>query len=289
MDLSRIEDYIINGEGIDLNLYGQRDFISPTEEDTNKLFNYLLYVAVKYYNFDANKYYGDRKISKYIPNDFLKNCSSFEEAELEINKLKEYLSNYLFSSQISYKVIFERSLKHITNSITSGGGEHFFSKILKKEEKETDTRIYVPCNSEYCYRFARLLIEKSVKNGLDFNFKVMHVIDRENGADNIVIYVIGEELKLYIDIINEIIYENPDITFGKLHMFGYPANQFIAVTPNTIGDSYSGYARTIIEKNINKYGRTKLCAQELYNLFNKCLYESGIIDDVENIKSSLKI
>ena len=56
MDFDRIEDFIINGGELDFNFYGQRNFVAPPQSDEVELYDFLLYVAVKNYNFDVSKY-----------------------------------------------------------------------------------------------------------------------------------------------------------------------------------------------------------------------------------------
>ncbi|MBR4261830.1 MAG: hypothetical protein IKQ35_00515 [Bacilli bacterium] len=285
MELSRVKDYILNGDGIDFNYYGQREYVKPPLEDEFELYNYFLYVAVKYYNFDIKKSYKRKIYGEYIPDDFLKNCNSFLEAQVSINRLKEELSKHEYDNVVlgteTYLDAFERSLKNITRSSVGGGRKFYSDKLLNKKD-DTDTRIYVPCDSEYCYRFAKSIIEKSIQKGLDFNFKIMNLEDGLNGADNIVLYLTAEQLGETINMINEIAKENPDITFGKPHMFGYEVNDYIAVAPEVDGNSFSGAVRKYIASNIEEYGRTESCAQNVYDGINSLLIRSGIVSNVNN-------
>ena len=90
MQLDRIEDFIINGEGIDFNFYSQREFILPSIIDRIELGDYLLYVAIKFYNYDIYKEFSDHEVIKNnLPENFLKYSNSFEEAKFEINKLNK--------------------------------------------------------------------------------------------------------------------------------------------------------------------------------------------------------
>lgn len=292
MDFDRIEDFIINGRELDFNFYGQRNFVAPPQSDEVELYDFLLYVAVKKYNFDVHKFFERSPILNFLPENFLKNCNSFETAKIEIDKLKNKLSCYevysnIFRKNETLKEKFERGQKRIASS-QWGGGEKIYSSKLRNEVYENSDRLYIPCNSEYCYKFAKLIVEKSIMYGLDFEFKIMNVEVGINGADNIVMYIMGEDFSKYVDMINEIIYENPDITFGKTHMFGYPVNQYIALAPEIGGNSYSGHIRNLLKENIAKYGRNSYCAKMIQNEVIEILNAFDIIEDMDRILHARK-
>lgn len=287
MDLSRIEDFLANGEGQDINLYDHPSFVAPPPEDKEKLYDYLLYTAIKIYGFDAHKYFEKTPLSQFIPENFLENCSSFEAAQTEIRNLKNLLSQYrVYTSSLSkyesLKERFERRIKRLTSS-QIGGGEKFFSSKLHHENDEFQDRLYIPCNSEHCYKFARLIIEKSFMHGLDFEFKIMNVENKQNGADNIVMYIVSEDFSKQVNMINEIISENPDITFGSTHMFGYPVNEHIALAPELGGNSYSGHMRKLVADRIAEYGRTSYCAKRIQGDVIDILNEHDVIEDMDRI------
>ena len=287
MDFSRVEDFIINGKDVDFNFYNQRQFVAPSQKEKIELYDYLLYVAVKKYNFDIHNFWEKSSVLKFLPENFLKNCNSFEAAKVEIDKLKNELARYevyntVFRKNETLKAKFERRQKCIASS-QLGGGEKIYSSKLRNERYENSDRLYIPCNSEYCYRFAKLIIEKSIMYGLDFEFKIMNVEDSKNGADNIVMYIMGEDFSKQVEMINEIIYENPDITFGKTHMFGYPVNQHIALAPEIGGNSYSGHIRNLLKEEISEYGRTSYCAKKVQYDVIEILNAFDIIEDMDRI------
>lgn len=247
----------------------------------------MLYVAVKKYDFDIHNFLEESPILKFLPENFLKKCNSFEAAKVEIDKLKIELARYqvynnVFRQNESLKERFERVQMCIASS-KMGGGEKIYSSKLRNKRYENSDCLYIPCNSEYCYRFAKLIIEKSIMYGLDFEFKIMNIEYGQKGADNIVMYIMGEDFSKQVDMINEIIYENPDITFGKTHMFGYPVNQHIALAPEIGGNSYSGHIRNILKEEISKYGRTSYCAKKVQDDVLEILNEFDIIEDMDRI------
>ena len=286
MDYSRIEDYILNGAGIDVNNYGQREYIAPQKEDKVELYDYLLFVAITHYHKNLKEIIHNKYVKELIPEDFLSNVKTFEEAKVKINELKEELSKHKYYNtadkfEENYLNLFNRVEAHLASSMW-GGGEHFFSHKLNGNKFDCVSRLYIPCDSECCYKFARLMLEKSVELGREFEFKIMNVADKENGADNIVVYLQEKELVKTVNMINEIISENPDITFGKIHMFGYKVNDYIAAAPElSSANSYSGIIRDELEKYIEEYGRTKECAQTIYKDVKDMFQREGF-DRIDN-------
>lgn len=297
MQLDRIEDFIINGEGLDFNFYSQRKFIPPKTSDRIELGDYLLYVAIKFYNYDICKMFSKHKIIiDKFPKNALKNSNSFAEAKNEINKFKNELSKYIFYNKDlkangTYKDLFERGEFFLAAGISGiGGGDKFYSHILTNKDRNHSHRLYIPCNSEHCYKMARLIIEKSITYNLPFEFKIMNVEKYQNGADNIVMYIEGENFTKYINMLNEIIDENPDITFCKNHMFGYSINQYIALAPELGGyNSFSGHMKHLLEKAISKYGRTNQCVKFVQDYVLEIFNDWGIIESMERIFEQKKI
>ena len=268
LDFNRINDFIHNSDDTEFNFYKQREYIQPSESDIKAVYDYLLYVAVNKYNANLVELIRNQQLKSLIPDNFLKKCDNFNDALKEINNLKSYLStktwyNNVFKIDETLKDLFERFESNLCGT-SLGGGEKFFSSRLKNDSYHHDQRLYIPCNSEYCHKFAQLIIEKTLKYDLPFEFKIMNVETMQNGSDNIVIYIKKEKLKNYVDMINEIISENPDITFGKTHMFGYQINDYISLAPELGGNSYSGHMKRLVNNMISEYGRTTECSEIIY-------------------------
>lgn len=281
----RITDFIINGTNLEFNFFKQKSFISPTYSEQEELYDYLMYVAVKNYDFNIKD---NCSIAK-IPNDFLKDCNSFEEARVAIKKLGEKLKE-----EIVYNEIFEKeeTLQNVFYRVKSnltwhpiGGGEKFLSSQLVKTDENHTHRVYVPCDSQFLYKFARILIEKTVKSSINFEFKVMNVMENRNGADNIVIYSTKENVNNYIRIINEISIENPEITFCTPHMFGYLVSDYISVAPELGGrNSYSGHIQNELKSVFSEHGRTQVVVNAVLESVDDILSNFGIVEHVENFK-----
>ena len=287
MDYSRIEDFIINGD-TDFNYYDQREYRPLEEDDYEELWDYLLYVAVKKYNFNYKEHiYPGSVLYSFIPDNFLQNCNSYEEAKAILKDLKDELRRHSSYNEVLKRTETheERFFRNVTSIASNrfGGGIKIYESELSKKEYDWSCRLYIPCNDEYCFRFVRQLIQKSIENGLPFELKIMNLDHQRNGSDNIVLYVKASNLIKEIIMINEIVKENSDITFCKPHMFGYSINDHIAITPESpmSNTSYSGYIRERLKEYIKEYGKTSLCAKKIITEVNELFDKVGMANVID--------
>lgn len=278
MDFQRIRDYIINGSG-DFLFYKQREFIAPPEKDRINLYNYFIYIAIKKHGFSIHYFLNDTELMKLVPSNFLQFCPNFKKAQSEIEKLKRKLAQ--INSTRNLDEIFDCNIQSsICTSLIAG--EPFHTSFLSQKQPNALDTFYIPCNSEYCYRFAKLIIEKNIKWHVPFELEIMNVANQKNGSDNIVMHVPAKYFARQIRLIHEVANENPDITFGLPHMFAYPFSNYLAIAPNS-KMPFTSTCQNLVSYTIDKYGKSTTSASIIGEYIVDMLDKSDLIDDVNYI------
>lgn len=90
-----------------------------------------------------------------------------------------------------------------------------------------DLKIYLSVDNSSMHRFAYLFILGCLEAGyLDFDFKI-NKKESINRRDNIVIYCNKKNVGRFIEVVEEIIRQHPEIEFNETHLLGIPYDEHI--------------------------------------------------------------
>jgi hypothetical protein len=171
--------------------------------------------------------------------------------------------------------------------------------LLDKTEKQDephDYKIYIPVANKDLERFALMLLIKCMNNNVDYDFKCNN--DRFSvRCDNVVIYANKNNVGKYIEMINKVLEENPDITINKdmINPFGLTlnGNYSIAKYLDQGSESYSSLMCAAILDIKSKSNTQEEFIQNVSELLNKAytsferaLTSDGIIEGANKVVSS---
>ena len=164
---------------------------------------------------------------------------------------------------------------------------------LGKEDEPLDYKIYVPVANKDLERFALMLILKSMNNDVDYDFKY-NSINLGTRSDSLVIYATKNNISKYIEMIDKIIQENPDIQINRemINPFGLPINDSYSVAQylDKKDNSYSGMmCDTIIaikSKSNNEeefINNVKNLLELAYTTFETALENDGVLTNANKV------
>lgn len=123
-----------------------------------------------------------------------------------------------------------------------------YSENFTGVEEKVDGKMYLSVDNEHLYWFAIKLFEGCLKNGiLDFCFKVNNN-ESKTRSDSVVIYFNEENYGKYLELINQIIMENPGIKFNRQNVLAYPINDYVRIAKDPSSTSFTDYFCKVIMK-----------------------------------------
>ncbi len=208
--------------------------INSSELDYNDLYENIVVIKKDKSNFDSESYneiiylqmymyhlrYGINTLSKngiileLFPKDI-----SYEQFKIELKKYKDikYVNKYLPDINNLFQEILRLTDYKI---LPRNYWTKIYSSLVSGEEVEEVGKLYVSIDNSHLYQFACLLFVKCLDAGIyDYEFKVNN--DEEiNRTDNMVIYFTKENLKSYLNIIEELKQIFPNLNLNYSHILG---------------------------------------------------------------------
>lgn len=158
-----------------------------------------------------------------IYNQWIENICNLDEAHIQYlessngmdaKKMQQYLRNFgKVSSMEDIRRLKESTLfnKEINDLEVQNGWEHIDSKnisVMAKGIGLVKHRLYISCQNQDMWKLAQLFENKCEEQQLPFYFKLGVAAERD---DKMVIYADTDNLANYINILQEIAQENPEI------------------------------------------------------------------------------
>lgn len=166
-------------------------------EDVNSCYNFLEY---KKFIFTA----GFSKTNKFSLKVYLENISKIQMANLELIE--------------KIKTLLEKNNK-----------QWLFVSFKNANLNNNNVKLYLSVDNNSIHLFANHLVMKSLLNNYDdLNFKVNNNEDI-NRRDNVVIYCNKDNLVKYVNLVNELIEDHPEIVFNSRHLLGIPCGEHISL------------------------------------------------------------
>lgn len=154
-----------------------------------------------------------------------------------------------------------------------------FDFTLKPKKREDEMKLYLNAGID-TFLVARLFYEKCVDKGYDYYFKVTDADDRTeiNRNDRMCIYSELDDLEKYLEIVREIISENPQIKFrrGSI-LLGY-IDDVIGIGTDSVGANRNSYNSIMSE----------VCFEALEELF-KNIPTSNVMNTVNDNPEILNV
>lgn len=224
---------------------GLKIILDLFQGDANDLYDSINYISMKSNKFNVTDYFEllYKTMYLYHRKKGIENISKkFQlpiiiDREISYDKFKKYL-NELKQYEIKLGLLpnvrnhFDNVLRLSANKLLGIGGvswsKVYSSKITGQEISECG-KMYVSVDNKDLYKFANLLLEKCLENGLnDYEFKV-NDNEEKTRCDNVVIYFTNENFNKYISIIEQIFIENPDIQINQQNVLAYSINDKIKI------------------------------------------------------------
>lgn len=242
------------------NLYNKLVRLSGVQDKSNVNMNDMKTFYVETYNeWIENILSLDEKQAKAIE----------ENSGMDVRKLQQYFKS--FGKLSSYDDVVKLKsnplvLEDINNWELNDSWTHIKSKYISgRREKSIPIahRLYIGCQNQDLWKFAKLFKEKCTEQKIPFYFKFSSSIDRD---DKIVIYSDTDNLAQYIEILRKIGIENPDILkrCGTPPLLTENIDGWIGICdeppmkPNEKSQSYNELRTYIIEDSIEEIALTYL-------------------------------
>ena len=222
-----------------------------------------------------------------IPN-LLSKVDSYESFKLELEKYKEIeFHNDLLPNETN---LFQEIWRLANAKLLSkdfSWTKIYSSSIYGKEINE-DGKLYVSIDNKDLYQFACLMLTNCLKNGIrDFEFKVNND-ESINRRDNVVIYFTKENLNKYLEVIEKIKVDYPEITINQSHMLGEELSNGVVIAKDYAdGNSFTEKVCQTIIKLRQSGLSSKAIADMLDEAITKHL--EPIITLIDNKKSNKKL
>ena len=266
MNKKRIKDILDSFDGTEDDLYDEINYINMKSNkfnvsDRNELVFRTMYLYHKERGLENIR--KDLNLPIVIPNDI-----DYEQFLKYLEELKQHKASLELRPDVKnfYDLIMISSKYRLLNMTDPSWTKIYSSKLKGNEIKEIG-KMYISVDNKDLYRFATLLLDKSLYYGLeDFEFKV----NNDEGTtrrDNVVIYFTEENMGKYISLVNQIIAENPNIQLNEQNPLGYSIGKNICV-----GKDY---------KNGSESYTSKVC-KTIVALKNIGINTTTIVDEVDN-------
>ena len=204
----------------------------------------------------------DLNLPIVIPNDI-----DYEQFLKYLEELKQHKVRLELRPDVkSFYDLIMISFKNRLLNMTDPSWTKIYSSTLTGNEIKEIGKMYISVDNKDLYRFATLLLDKSLYYGLeDFESKVNN--DEEiTRRDSVVIYFTEENMGKYISLVNQIIAENPNIQLNEQNPLGYSIGKNICV-----GKDY---------ENGSESFTSKVC-KTIVALKNQGINNTTIVDGVD--------
>ena len=279
-----------------MNKYKLKEIIETCDNDYDKLyekinvidkdqtdFNQLYYDEIVYLSlFLFHLKYGIDKLSKngIIPN-LISKVDSYESFKIELEKYKniEFHSDLLPDETNLFQEIW-RLANYKLLSQDFSWTKIYSSSIYGNAIKE-DGKIYISIDNKDLYQFACLLLTYCLKSGInDFEFKVNND-SSINRTDNVVIYFTYENLNKYLEIIERIKNDYPEMLINQCHILGEELSSGVAIAKDY--EDGSSFTEKIC-KAINKLKESGIPSEKIVDMISESVSEhlSQVTSQIDN-------
>ena len=217
MDKTRLKE-IIDSSNDDVNsLYDRFVIIDKEHSDFNEQYlNELLLLYMYLFHMQSGIETISEKIK--IPKLFIK-VDSVEEFNSLLEKYSQITIHDPVLGDIS---ALDKIVDLVNNKLFQRYDSwiKIYSSLIYKEEFNFEGKIYVSVDNKDLHQFAYLLLSSCTENEInDFEFKV-NDDSSINRTDNVVIYFTRENLNKYLEIIERIKQNYPEIQINQCHILG---------------------------------------------------------------------
>ena len=220
-------------------LYDRINYVDTQSNKFNKSDRIELILKSMYL---FHKLYGIENIRDNLnmPTKVDKNISYQQFVEY-LEGLKQYKYSLPMRSEVKTycDLLIYSCLNRLLNMTDPIWTKIYSSKITKNNEIDVLGKMYLSVDNKDLYRFAILLLEGCLEQGIDeFEFKVNND-ENVTRCDNIVIYFTETNFNKYISLITQIIKDNSQIKLNTQNVLGYSINENICIAKDYNGGSES--------------------------------------------------
>ncbi len=233
-------------------LYKKINILDNNNKFSDLYYKELIYICLYIYH----KEYGIDKLSKNgnIPVLFTK-VNSYKDFK---NKLEEYKKIEFHNDLLPDITNIYEEILRLGKSKIEDCDFHWtriYSTNIYNKEIDIDGKIYISVDNKDLYKFACIFLAECLSSGInDYEFKLNNE-DTINRTDNVVIYFTYENINKYLDVIEKIKLEYPNIQLNQSQMLGEEVSKGVAIGRDyKDGSSFTEKAcKTIIELKKNGY------------------------------------
>ena len=286
MDKFKLKEIIDARDDEYNSLYEKINVIDKHQTDFNQTYyNEIIYLSL--FLFHIKK--GIDKLSKNgtIPN-LISRVDSYESFKHELEKYKDIeFHNDLLPNETN---LFQEIWRLASSKLLSrdfSWTKIYSSSIYGKEVKE-DGKIYISVDNKDLYQFACLMLTNCLKSGIkDFEFKVNND-NSINRTDNMVIYFTYENLNKYLEIIEKLKVEYPEMLINQCHILGEELSDGVVIAKDYAdGSSFTEkICRTIL-----KLKESCIPSEKIVDMINDAVTEhlNQVISQTENKSTNKKV
>lgn len=286
MDKVKLKGIIETSDNEYSSLYEKINVIDKDQTDFNQLYyNEIVYASLFLFHLK----YGIDKLSKngIIPK-LISKADSYETFKFELEKYKNIeFHNDLLPDETN---LFQEIWRLANNKLLSqdfSWTKIYSSSIYDNEIKE-DGKIYISIDNKDLYQFACLLLTNCLKSGIkDFEFKVNND-NSINRTDNVVVYFTYENLNKYLDIIEKLKKDYPEMLVNQCHILGEKLSDGVVIAKDYAdGSSFTEK----ICKAILKFKESGIPSEKIVDMISGAVEEHlyQVTSKIENKNSNKKI
>lgn len=245
-------------EKFDENIYWplmEHDYQSynPTKEEEETYKKFKTYRQLYEYDLYHGNKEAKNKASEYLTHKLQKELEKAGRDEKELRQMVGNADEIIGAINIENKIYRTHDFKRDYLK-----GFHFDSKVHDRTEKkeESDIKFYINAGAD-SYKVAKLFLDKCRESNIDsYYFKVVNPMENEQKmTDKLCIYSTIDHAKTFLEYIQQIHAENPDIEFNKPPLTAGLIDNFIGVGTDKLekGESYNQTIANVVTDSFESF------------------------------------